>query len=489
MTSEESKSGKERWDRRLGRYVLLKAHQDNAWPFVAFTLLILAGIIVLWADPDCYTDSKEDGFSRTTTVLLLLWVAWIYAWVIHCFSGDPYANRTRTIRFAYFFVTLSFVAVSIMVANIGRASSFGVVEGCVTSADDTSFLPIRCDHPVGLPRPQAPLSDAQVQARIRAAVSDAAKEAATKEAVAKAAGAAAKGEAKQGKTDTGGAGGSNAGAGTATGGAGVAGSTPALSDSGEASKFQERMKNAAINHNYHHLLNIGGRLDRIEPLEGEFLTSGCPAKMIHGGVPVPVYFILLALIGAAISLARNVPVIQRRSEESYVSTSAEPRLAPAEVRELLAFQILQFVSAPFLAVAAYHTLKPESLATTVALGFLTGFASEKILSLLSVRLRDLKDGEQTAKVLIGQIYGRVTLGGKNIAGATVEIEGLAKLKPVQTDANGCFKFTGVPVSPQPYRLHALFKDKDAGAVGGSLDVRLDVPKELDAGAIGMEKPS
>jgi hypothetical protein len=400
----------------------LKVHNGPIWPTVAFGLLIAAGIIVLWKDVPCNAVVAQETATamasrHATTVLLFLWIGWIYAWVIHCFAGDAYAQRSRSIQFAYFFVILSFVAVSIMIANIDRASSFGVVEGCVDSSEETSIVPIRCDYP----------------ARLRVAVAE-----------------------------------------------------PASATPVAELPFAVRRENALTNHNFHHLLNIGGRLDTI-PASGN-AASGCPAKMIHGGVPVPVYFILLALIGAAISLARNVPVIQRRSEDGYVATATESRLTPGEARELLAFQILQFVSAPFLAVAAYHTLKPESLATTVALGFLTGFASESILALLSVRGKTLKEPPEASAVLNGQVYGKVKMGGDVVAGAEVAIGGLDKLKPVKTGADGSFKFVVVPVSPQPYELTATGEHQ--GVKGsGAIKVSLKAPTELNAGDIELKPPA
>lgn len=445
-------SGKGRKGRKAGwfsRICTWLDENDAIWPLVAFTLLIVAGLIVLWADPACpkmepvmKPSSPESGTgysSQATTFLLLLWVAWLYAWVTHCFAGDAYNNRTRTIKFAYFFVILSFVAVSIMVASISRARSFGVVEGCIASTDDSSFLPVRCDQPLRLPQPQTFPE--------------------TKEA-------ALKGQAPA-----------------------AAGPGTIVTGSAQLPTFRDRMNNAAVNHNYHHLLNIGGRLIPItldSTVKVDVFPQDCPATMIQGGVPVPVYFILLALIGAAISLARNVPVIQRRSEDEYVSTASEPRLLPGQVRELLAFQILQFVSAPFLAVAAYHTLKPESLATTVALGFLTGFASERILALLSVRFKDTSERTEVRPVLAGSIQGEVKLAGKPVAGVTVEIEGQATVKEVKTDASGRFKFMAVPVGSAPYRLVAKFTDKD-GNFSGSTSVQVDKPTEANAGTIQLDK--
>lgn len=467
-TDAGGEGGKDGGKRRLARLCAYLDENDAAWPLVAFALLIVAGLLVLWDGTKCTEDLTVNTGSKATTFLLLLWVAWLYAWVTHCFAGDPYANRTRTIKFAYFFVILSFVAVSIMIANIGRARSFGVVEGCVASSDDSSFLPIRCDHPLRLPQPQTYPATTEVLPKDQAPIHQAAptptvaNPAAPNPAV-----------PNPGVPDPAPAPAVSAGAGTI-----VVGAT-------RVPTFSERMANAAVNHNYHHLLNIGGRLDDIGK-RGDSTTGNCPAKMIHGGVPVPVYFILLALIGAAISLARNVPVIQRRSEDEYVGTAAESRLGPGQVRELLAFQILQFVSAPFLAVAAYHTLKPESLATTVALGFLTGFASERILSLLSVRFKDTSEKTETIPVLTGAIRGEVKFAGKPVEGVAVEIESLTTLKEAKTDKSGRFTFMGVPVNAQPYRLIARVTDKD-GSFRGTTNVRLDKPTEANAGTIELVK--
>ena len=43
------------------------------------------------------------------------------------------------------------------------------------------------------------------------------------------------------------------------------------------------------------------------------------------------------------------------------------------------FQILQLISAPLIAIAAYNLITPDSLQATTALGFITGFSSETVL--------------------------------------------------------------------------------------------------------------
>src|SRR5712692_10533041 len=109
-----------------------------------------------------------------------------------------------------------------------------------------------------------------------------------------------------------------------------------------------------------------------------------PTVVVHGGLAVPWYFLTLAIVGAAVSLARRVPEYQRRA------TSAEDTLNGAKTREYLEFQILQVVSAPLIALAAYNLVAPTSISTSAALGFSSGFSSEAIL----LAIRSLTDSVQ-----------------------------------------------------------------------------------------------
>jgi len=95
--------------------------------------------------------------------------------------------------------------------------------------------------------------------------------------------------------------------------------------------------------------------------------------VLHGGLVVPWYFITLAIVGAAVSLARRVPEYQRRA------ISAADSLNGPACRELLEFQVLQVVSAPFVAITVYNIVTPSSLAVAATLGFGSGFSSEVVL--------------------------------------------------------------------------------------------------------------
>ena len=112
---------------------------------------------------------------------------------------------------------------------------------------------------------------------------------------------------------------------------------------------------------------------------------------ISGGLVVPVYFVLIAVIGAVVSMIRRVPEYQRRAGLGYAEHYAklpDPRpvsrapISAAAAREYLVFQIMQVVSAPLIAIVAYQLIDSTELATSVTLAFVSGFASETVLLLI-----------------------------------------------------------------------------------------------------------
>ena len=127
---------------------------------------------------------------------------------------------------------------------------------------------------------------------------------------------------------------------------------------------------------YQWLLNIGGAAGQQswdwaaqDPTE----LWRRPPVQIHGGLVVPLYVIMLALIGGAVSMTRRVPEYQRRAADP------DDNMTPEQAREYLVFQIMQFVSAPLIAITIYHIFAPTSRATAIILGFISGFASEPLL--------------------------------------------------------------------------------------------------------------
>lgn len=136
---------------------------------------------------------------------------------------------------------------------------------------------------------------------------------------------------------------------------------------------------------------------------------------IHGGIVVPLYVIVLALVGGAVSMTRRVPEYQRQVWMHYWSddeggrtpaatpppaqgapAGAPPATAATQqtdsdtavitgpaAREYLVFQLMQVVSAPLIAIVAYYAFAPTNPTASVAVGFASGFTSETIL--LSIR--------------------------------------------------------------------------------------------------------
>lgn len=113
--------------------------------------------------------------------------------------------------------------------------------------------------------------------------------------------------------------------------------------------------------------------------------AGAP---IVGGIVVPVYFVIMTIIGAIIGLFRKLPEFQDRVEPAYPveykkrladGESPLPPISPERARELVVFQILQVVFAPAIGILAYSYARPNEIASTVVLAFGAGFSSELIL--------------------------------------------------------------------------------------------------------------
>ncbi|MFM0694533.1 hypothetical protein PQQ64_19770 [Paraburkholderia graminis] len=136
---------------------------------------------------------------------------------------------------------------------------------------------------------------------------------------------------------------------------------------------------------------------------GQSLADGVPSVglkdrkwatvEVRGGLVVPLYFVILALMGAAISMTRGVPRCQQR-----LIPGQPDSITPEEAREYLVLQIMQVFSAPLIAIVSYHIFEPESARTSVILGFACGFASETILLFISAAIRKLNpDGPLPAQ--------------------------------------------------------------------------------------------
>ena len=112
--------------------------------------------------------------------------------------------------------------------------------------------------------------------------------------------------------------------------------------------------------------------------------------------------------------------------------------------------MVQFISAPFLAILAYYLIEPSNTTNAVVLAFAAGFASETIL--LMVRsLANKITPENTATQQYGAVTGVVTLvnkdpssPGKPADNIQVSLSGSSQIQTI-TDAQGFYILGNVPV--------------------------------------------
>jgi hypothetical protein len=144
------------------------------------------------------------------------------------------------------------------------------------------------------------------------------------------------------------------------------------------------------------LVNFGGKAIGKTEQECAKEKLPCEGSIVRGGMVVPLYFIIVSLFGAVISLTRRVPEFQAR----IGANTARP-LAPEEAREFLVFQIMQLASAPLLASAAYYVIDPGTRGGSIAVAFTAGFSSETILLAIRTLMNKLQPlGDTMAPILV-----------------------------------------------------------------------------------------
>jgi len=110
-----------------------------------------------------------------------------------------------------------------------------------------------------------------------------------------------------------------------------------------------------------------------------------PPVNIQGGLVVPLYVVVLSLMGATVSMTRRVPEFQRRM------TPGDPEFMTYDAaRESIVFQIMQVASAPLIAVTSYYIVEPSTRGNTILLAFASGFSSEVILLFIRAGLEKLR---------------------------------------------------------------------------------------------------
>jgi len=181
------------------------------------------------------------------------------------------------------------------------------------------------------------------------------------------------------------------------------------------------------------VLNVGGYAKQCSSSVGE--STFC----VDGGLVVPIYFVIVALLGGAVSITRRVPEYQKQSTPDYKGNEKQPFIDTSELREYLVFQILQFLSAPLVAIVAYNFVDPSNRAYGVALAFASGFASETILLMIRAIVEKIKP----ERTMPGDVMGSILDSQQRIVStATVKLVG--SNKSTKVDGNGHYILAGVP---------------------------------------------
>jgi hypothetical protein len=155
--------------------------------------------------------------------------------------------------------------------------------------------------------------------------------------------------------------------------------------------------------NYQWVVSIGGVTRRwtLPDVSGQFMSPSGRGRnrsafyRISGGVVVPLYVIIFALFGSAISMTRRVPEYQGRAMDLQDSFSN------VDARRQLVFQIMQVLSAPLIATTAYYIIRPGDPVTSVAVAFGSGFSSEAILLMIRGAIEKLSPATTTAAAAAG----------------------------------------------------------------------------------------
>lgn len=192
-------------------------------------------------------------------------------------------------------------------------------------------------------------------------------------------------------------------------------------------------------------INIGGYVSKCE----EDKNGKAIACQVSDGLLVPLYFIILALMGGSISLTRRLPELQKQVSVEHIATERQPKLTQFEYREYLIFQIVQFISAPFLAILAYYLVEPNNTTSSVALAFTAGFASETILLMIRSIANKITP-ETSALPQYGAVVGVITLCDKSTGvGKPAEKVAVSLSESPQihsiTDERGFYMLGNVPV--------------------------------------------
>ncbi|MBA2594717.1 MAG: choice-of-anchor D domain-containing protein [Gammaproteobacteria bacterium] len=196
---------------------------------------------------------------------------------------------------------------------------------------------------------------------------------------------------------------------------------------------------------------------------------------------MPLYAVVLSLMGAAVSMTRRVPEFQRR-----LSPGDPEYITYDQARERLVFQIMQVVSAPLIVLTAYYLVNPESRSSTILLSFASGFSSETVLLLIRATLDKLTPAPAAPPKLpdVRVVPARLDFGNVPVAQASkkpvvVMNSGTAELVISALACTGEFSaVTPVPVKVVPGSSGSVeleFKPTNQGPKQGQLTITDSMP--------------
>ncbi|NBQ68852.1 MAG: carboxypeptidase regulatory-like domain-containing protein [Nitrosomonadaceae bacterium] len=203
------------------------------------------------------------------------------------------------------------------------------------------------------------------------------------------------------------------------------------------------------------VINIGGHIENCtkdsDPNFGKSVS--CQVK---DGLLIPLYFIILALMGGSISLTRRLPELQKQAGAEHIATEQQPKLTQYEFREHLIFQMVQYISAPLLAILAYYLIEPGNITNSVVLAFTAGFASETILLMVRSIANKITPGSGEA-LQYGAIAGVITIQDGAPKKAEVFLTELPQIHSI-IDEQGFYVLSNVPVGEHSISVKSLETD-------------------------------
>jgi hypothetical protein len=190
------------------------------------------------------------------------------------------------------------------------------------------------------------------------------------------------------------------------------------------------------------VINIGGHIEQCTKDSDKDFGKSVTCQ-VKDGLLIPLYFIILALMGGSISLTRRLPELQKQAGSEYIATEQQPKLSQYEFREHLIFQMVQYISAPLLAILAYYLIEPSNITNSVVLAFTAGFASETILLMVRSIANKITPGSSEA-LQYGAIAGVITIQGAAAKKAEVFLTESPQIHSI-TDEQGFYVLSNVPV--------------------------------------------